>query len=314
MFGKFSLSTESGLLRISIVVTLAIAALGIGFGLASGSHSIIFDGVFSLFDASMSLISLIVANLITSYARAEALPKKLRERFSVGFWHLEPMVLLLNGILLIGVAVYGLVNAVSSLLEGGRDLEFGLAIAYAVIVLAGCAGIAVVEARANRRIRSDFVALDVTGWIMSAGITASLLAAFILGLAVGGTGWDWITPYIDPLVLALVSLVIIPMPVATIRRALADILLVTPSDLRAHVERVAAEVVTRHGFVSHRAYIARAGRLREIELYVIVPPGLPARTLEDWDALRDEIGAALGEDSPDRWLTIAFTTDREWAE
>ena len=31
-------------------------------------------------------------------------------------------------------------------------------------------------------------------------------------------------------------------------------------------------------------------------------------------ALRDEIGEAIGGDSPDRWLTIAFTTDREWAE
>ena len=26
------------------------------------------------------------------------------------------------------------------------------------------------------------------------------------------------------------------------------------------------------------------------------------------------IGEAIGGDSPDRWLTIAFTTDREWAE
>jgi predicted Co/Zn/Cd cation transporter (cation efflux family) len=29
--------------------------------------------------------------------------------------------------------------------------------------------------------------------------------------------------------------------------------------------------------------------------------------------LRDEVGNALGEESPDRWLTIAFTTDVEWA-
>ena len=28
----------------------------------------------------------------------------------------------------------------------------------------------------------------------------------------------------------------------------------------------------------------------------------------------EKIGEAIGDDSPDRWLTIAFTTDREWAE
>lgn len=38
----------------------------------------------------------------------------------------------------------------------------------------------------------------------------------------------------------------------------------------------------------------------------------PPRPLLEWDHLRDEIGDALGESSPDRWLTIMFTTDREW--
>ena len=74
------------------------------------------------------------------------------------------------------------------------------------------------------------------------------------------------------------------------------------------------EVVARHGFTGYRAYVAKVGRGRQIELYFIAPSGWPARTLEEWDALRDEIGEAIGGDSPDRWLTIAFTTDREWAE
>ena len=41
----FNLSNEQGVLRTSIVATLFIAAIGIGFGLASGSFSIAFDGV-----------------------------------------------------------------------------------------------------------------------------------------------------------------------------------------------------------------------------------------------------------------------------
>jgi predicted Co/Zn/Cd cation transporter (cation efflux family) len=36
--------------------------------------------------------------------------------------------------------------------------------------------------------------------------------------------------------------------------------------------------------------------------------------VEDWDALRDEIGNAIGDESTNRWLTIAFTADEEWAE
>lgn len=310
----FGLSDERSVLRTSIAVTLAIAALGIVFGMVSGSFSIMFDGVYALVDASMSLLSLVVVNLIASYATSGTLPRKLRERFSMGFWHLEPIVLGLNGTLLIGVAVYALVNAVTSLLAGGRDLEFGWAIAYAAVTVAACTTIAALEARANRRIGSEFVRLDVKGWIMSAGISAALLVAFTIGLAVQGGDWQWISPYIDPAVLAVVCVLIIPLPVSTVRQALADILLVTPADLKQHVDAVARNFVEKHGLASHRAYVARVGRSKEIELYFIVPAGAPARTIAEWDAMRDEVGNLIGGEGPDRWLTIVFTGDPEWAE
>lgn len=310
----FSLSDESGLLRLSIATTLFIAGIGILFGLISGSFSIVFDGVYSLVDASMSGLSLVVVKLITSYTASENLSRKLRERFSMGFWHLEPMVLAFNGILLTGVAVYALINAVSSLIEGGRNLEFGWAILYAVVTVAACVAMAIVEGRANRRIGSDFVRMDVKGWIMSASITAALLVAFSVGYAVQGTTLEWISPYIDPAVLALVCLVIIPVPMSVVRQALADIFLVTPPDLRRHVDEVAQAFVAQHGFQSYRAYVAKVGRSREIELYFIVPPDMPPRAIGEWDALRDEIAAKLGEKSPDRWLTVVFTGNSEWAE
>ena len=232
----------------------------------------------------------------------------------MGFWHLEPMVLALNGILLTGVALYALINAASSLLEGGRDLEFGVALVYAVLTVSACLAMAIVEARANREINSDFVRMDVKGWVMSASITAALLIAFCFGIAVQGTEWQWLSPYIDPAVLGLVCLVIIPLPMSVVRQALADMFLVTPSDLKQHVDDVAEAFVSRHGLESYRAYVAKVGRSREIELYFIVPTSMSARTITEWDAWRDEIGDAIGGEGPDRWLTVVFTGDPEWAE
>lgn len=310
----FDLSSEQGVLRLSIAVTLFIAVIGVGFGLASGSFSIVFDGVYSLVDASMSGLSLVVVRLITAHTRSERMSRKLRERFTMGFWHLEPMVLALNGILLTGVALYALINAVASLLEGGRELEFGLALIYAVLTVSACVAIAVAEARANRKIGSDFVRMDVKGWVMSASITAALLLAFCVGIAVQGTEWEWISPYIDPAVLAMVCLVIIPLPLSVIRQALGEMFLVTPGDLKQHVDDVAQAFVERHSMLSYRAYVAKVGRSREIELYFIVPRTMAARNIAEWDAWRDEIGSAIGGEGPDRWLTVVFTGDPEWAE
>lgn len=306
--------TEQGVLRISIGVTLLLAALGIVFGLMSGSYAIVFDGIYALTDASMTVLALVVARLIATSTAPGAPANRLVAHFTMGFWHLEPMVLGLNGILLMSASVYALINAVGSLMSGGRPLDFDQAILYAVITVCVAFAMALLVRRANRTIRSDFLALDAKAWLMSAGLTAALLVAFVTGWLVEGTPRAWIAPYIDPAALALVCLVIIPLPFATVKQALADILLVTPPALKEHVDAVAAAIVQRYGFLSFRSYVARVGRGRQIELYFIVPRGWPPMRLEDWDVIRDEIGAAIGSDTPDRWLTIAFTTDPEWAD
>ncbi|AZY95310.1 cation transporter [Paracoccus sp. Arc7-R13] len=305
--------SEQAVLRLSIAMTFVVAAVGIGFGVASGSASIIFDGIYSLTDAVMTSVALLVSSLITQRL-SERRQARLVQRFTMGFWHLEPMVLGLNGVLLSGAAIYALVTAVGSLLAGGRELDFGRAIVYAVVVVIVAVGMAIHNRHANLSIRSNFVALDVQGWTISAALTGALLAAFVFGWAIQGTALAPLSPYVDPAVLALVCVIVIPLPVPTIRRALADILLITPPDMMAQVDRVARDVVARHGFLDHRAYVARVGRGRQIELYFIVPQGQPPRPLEEWDAIRDQIGDAIGGDITNRWLTIAFTTDPEWAD
>lgn len=309
-----STSDESSVLRLSIVTTLLIASIGIVFGLVSGSFSIVFDGVYSLVDASMSAVALAVVRLITSYAVNVDLPRKWRDRFTMGFWHLEPMVLGLNSTLLVGVAVYALINGVTNLLSGGHELHFGAALVYAALTVSACVAMVVVESRANRRIHSDFLRLDIKSWIMSAGITAALLIAFSIGYAIQGTAWEPLTPYVDPAALVLVCVAIIPIPLAEIRQALLDVLLVAPADLKQHVDIVAKHFVERYAFEYYRAYVAKVGRSREIELYFVVPPDMPPKRIAEWDAIRDEIGRAIGGDESHRWLTIMFTSDPAWAE
>jgi predicted Co/Zn/Cd cation transporter (cation efflux family) len=284
------MGTEQSVLRISIAVTFALAGFGILFGLMSGSFAIVFDGVYSLTDAGMTVFALLVSNLIASSTASGSTKGKLVERFTMGFWHLEPIVLGMNGAMLMGAAIYALITLIVTIF------------------------MAIFDRRANRTIRSEFLALDSKAWLMTAGLTAALLLAFVSGLLIQGTELEWVSPYIDPIALALVCLVVIPVPAGTVKQALADILLITPSDLKQHVDKIAQAVVRRYGFVSYRAYVARVGRGRQIELYFIVPTDWPPKKLQEWDQIRDEIGEAVGDEGPDRWLTVVFTTDPEWAD
>lgn len=308
------MTTEQSVLRISIIVTFVLAAAGIVFGLLSGSYAIVFDGVYALTDAIMTIVALIVSNLIVTSATTSATTGRFVKHFTMGFWHLEPMVLGLNGILLTGAAIYALINAVGSIMAGGRHLSFDQAIIYAVLTMIIAFAMAVYAQRMNRTLRSGFIALDAKAWVMTGCLSAALLIAFIFGFFIQGTSLQWMAPYVDPVALALVCIIVIPMPIGTIKQAFADILLVTPTDLKEHVDRIASDVVHRYNFEYYRSYVARVGRGKQIELYFIVPKDGPAKRLEEWDHIRDEIGEAIGDESPDRWLTIAFTTDPEWAD
>lgn len=306
--------SEQKVLRFSIAMTFLLSSFGIFFGLLAGSSAIVFDGIYELTDAIMTILALLVANLIRISTLGSVSHYRLVERFTMGFWHLEPMVLGLNGIMLVGAATYAFINAVDSFLAGGRVILFDYAIIYAVISLILEVSMAAFTLRANRKIRSDFLALDAKAWLIAAALSVSWLMAFIMGRVIQDTEMSWVTPYIDPVVLGLVCIAVIPMPIGTVKKALEDILMVTPVDLKEEVDRVAQEVVKTYGFSSYRAYVARVGRGRQIELYFIVPTDWPARRLEEWDQTRNEIEKMLKAESPNHWLTIVFTTDPEWAD
>ena len=297
-------AAEQGFLKLSIAVTVAVAAAGVVFGLLSGSMSIVFDGVFSAIDAAMSGLALFVSRLVGRVAD--------NRRFQFGYWHIEPMVLAFNGGTLMLLCFYAFLNAVGSFLDGGRRLDFDWAMAYALAVGAVSFGMFFYARHRNRRIGSDFIRLDAQSWLMSAAITSALLLAFSGAWALDSTRYAHFTPYADPLVLAALTLVLVFVPIRTVRKALTEVLLITPPDLDAHVRRVMDDVVKRHGFKTYTSYVAKVGRAQFIEIHVAVPPGMQLDNVSTVDAIRREIAGAIGSEGPHRWLTIDFTADPRW--
>mgnify|MGYP002640684545 FL=1 len=97
-------AAEQNLLKLSIAVTIVVAAIGVVFGLLSGSLSIVFDGVFAAIDAAMSGLALFVSRLVSRVGD--------NRRFQFGYWHIEPMVLAFNGGTLMLLCFYAFLNSV----------------------------------------------------------------------------------------------------------------------------------------------------------------------------------------------------------
>lgn len=76
-------------MKLSIVATIALAFCGIGAGLYSGSFAVVFDGIYSLTDAFMTVLALSVARLIA--ASAQPKPEEnwsSGSQWGFGIWNL----------------------------------------------------------------------------------------------------------------------------------------------------------------------------------------------------------------------------------
>ena len=296
---------EQRALKLSIVVTLMVSSLGVTFGLLSGSQSILFDGVFSTIDAAMSGLALLVARLAV---------REASERFQHGYWHLEPLVAALNGSILMLLCFYAFLNAVQGLMEGGRVLDFDLAIVYAGVVAIVCFAMVAYQKRINRRADSEFVRIDMQGWLMAALITTALLAAFAIALGLEGTAHAHLTPYVDSLLLMLLTLCFMPVPIGIVRRAMKEVFLIAPSEVDREVHAAMEPVMAREGLLNYYSHVAKAGRGHFIEIHIVTAPEFAAgQGVALMDEIREQISAGLSIPPARRWFTVAFTADERWA-
>lgn len=300
-----SAALEQHALKVSIVFTLLVSGLGVTLGLMSGSQSILFDGVFSTIDAAMSGLALFVSRLAM---------REMSQRFQHGYWHLEPLVAALNGSILLLLCFYAFLNAISGLIEGGQPLSFSFAIAYAVVVAIICFALATYQHRINRRAESEFVRIDMHGWLMAALITTALLVAFVIALVLEQTRWAHLTPYVDPLLLTVLTLCLMPVPFNIVRRAMKEILRMAPSAMDSEVHAAMVPVMRREGLLSYYSHVAKEGRGYFIELHIITTPDFAAQQgVALLDEIREEITAGLSIPAERRWFSVAFTAEERWA-
>ncbi|MGE7958492.1 cation diffusion facilitator family transporter [Pseudomonas sp. NPDC089530] len=294
---------EQALLKQSTILMFAVAIAGIVTGFVSGAESILFDGFFSLIATFIKVLMLITAKLIA---------KESNHRFQFGFWHLEPMVLLIEGSFLLLIAIYALLNGVFGIINGGREVELGMVIVYAaVFTVVEFAYFFYVRHR-NRKLKSSLIQFDNISWLVDAMLSVGLLISFVTALLLKQYGHGEWAVYVDPLILIVLALSMLPPAFKILKPALRDVLGIAPDQLNDKVRGVMDAIQARHGFDDYISYVQKHGRARFIEIHIVLPAGYPLRGVATLDALREEISTALGQADAARWLTISFTGDRKW--
>jgi cation diffusion facilitator family transporter len=300
------LEQEAGALRLSVWMSMIMAALGIGFGLLTESDAIMLDGFFSLIGFVMALVTIRVARLVVQPAD---------QHFHFGYAQFEPFLNAAKGLLMLGVAGFAFAGAVDAVIHGGHDVKPGLATLYAILALTGCLAVGAAQRKAAARTGSPLLAVDSKNWLIDGFLSGVVLLVFVAAVILDGTRWAFVVPYMDPGLVILLVLGIVFIPLRIVRDNMREILAfapdsVTQTDVRNRVEGALAGVPVE----SSQVRMMKIGRFLYVLNQIVVSPEFRPGGVEELDRVRARIAAALDGVQPKPVVDTLFTEDEKWAE
>lgn len=271
-------------LRVSIGGALMMALIGLLFAWITSSEAILLDGVFSGIGFIMAILTLKVARLVT---------RPDDEHFHFGYAHFAPLINVIKSLIMISLCVFAMAVAVDSLLSGGRTLDMGTAVVYGGVSTLGCIVIAAYLLRAARRTGSVLVELDARSWIIDSLLSAAVLMSFVAGYVAAGSRFAPYVGYLDPLLVTVLCLVLLPIPLNILHRNGREVLLFAPDvALQRWVDEIFREQSATLEIRDHRIRLLKMGNTLNILVHAQLAAGTAVR-VEELDALRRRFAGAL---------------------
>ncbi|PRY65293.1 cation diffusion facilitator family transporter [Vreelandella songnenensis] len=299
------MKTEARTLAFSAFMALLIGSAGITATLASNSQAILLDGLFNLIYFSVALVTIKVSKLAS---RPDS------ESYPFGYSYFESLVNLCKGLLILGVSVFALVDAIAALLTGGREIAAGIAVIYALFATLACSLTAWVMHRSQRYVQSPLVAADKLNWVVNSLISAAVLSAFCLVMIFEKLNLDTLVPYVDSVLVIAVVLLCLGVPVRMASQALKELLNKTPEEVIAVPAR---EAIKRALAGTHtlevRVRMVRPGRLLYVMVHVVMPEDGACDSLKRQDALRARIDDEVRRCYSPVVCDVVFTANTHWA-
>lgn len=300
---------EQNLLKFSIYSAIGFAGLGFIWGFAIDSQMLIFDGIYSFISVILSGISLYVSDI---------LKKEDDERFQFGRAQIEPIAIFFKSLAIFSICLYAFVNAVSDLFNGGNSTNIESAILYSVIATLACwASWFYISLRMKTVKNSNLLMVEKYQWLMDTLLSLAVLFGFVFGYFLQSTQYKHLVPYIDPIMVIIVTTYFFKMPVNTLVKSLKELMLIAPEPddaISQDVEQVCLVIQRKYGFDEYVSRIAKTGRELNLEISFISSNRELALTLHQLDLIREDIELKLKKETDYHlWLTVSFMHNKKYS-
>jgi cation diffusion facilitator family transporter len=298
-------SPDGRALLVSVWASAAFTVVSLGWGLLAGSLTIVFDGLYSFASVALSLFA--VWALRTSRRGAD-------DRYPWGREVWEPLTIVVKAVALAGLCGYALVGAVGELASGGREVDAGWALGYAVLATAASAVVSLYLRRRARAGGSDLVRAEAAEWAGDTLLGIGVLAGFAVALVLQQTGRSGLARYVDPAMVAVISALFLRVPARLITTGLREVLTMSPEPaVLEQLRSCVRDVQRRYAFAESFLRASKVGSRLDIEIDFVVDDASKAQHVREFDAVRQDLHDRLEPLGYARSVVVTFTADRRWA-
>jgi cation diffusion facilitator family transporter len=288
---------ESFAIKLSILGAAIMAITGIAGALFGNSISLLFDGLNTLFGIGISLAGLKISKLLKI---------KYSKRFNFGHYSLEPLFVLTNGLLLLGLAVSLFITSVQTIIAGGRKIELDVVIVYLLFSVVLCSTVALILRHYSKKTKSELVHTDSINWALDALISIVVSLAFLMSVWLNKTKYSFLVPYLDPGITIILILCFVYQPLKLIKSGVMDLLQVSPpSNLNYQIKEKLMVDKDKYGFEDVKILAAKIGRTKVIEVMCFYSEDFKIKNIKDLEILDNKIKAEV--ESYDENLDVKVT-------
>jgi predicted Co/Zn/Cd cation transporter (cation efflux family) len=295
--------SEERILIQSAAMMALVAVGGTVAGVLSNSQAILLDGIFSYVAVVIKVLMLVTARLTQ---------RETSKYFQFGYWQLQPLVMILEGLFTLLVVVYAFAAGFYSLLGGGHTMHFGIAVYYALFFTVADATYFLYVRHVNKKLKSYLVHYDNISWFIDAALASGVLVSFGIAWYLQGTSYAHWGVYVDPLVMIVLAIQMIPSAIKILAPSFRQILGIAPMELHQHVQSVMDGFMERYRFKDYVSSVQEYGRAKIIEIDILLPENYPVQRITALDRIRNEIDNAIGFPAYEKWVTISFTSTKRW--
>lgn len=243
----------------SLIAGIILLVIGIIMAIKTDSKAMLADALYDSIDIIIVILTLFLVKLYHT---------PVSEKKPFGFSQLESFFLLIKTFMILALNVSIIINAVISIINGGKEINVITVSLFQFILFVGNLIVWLIIRNINKKINSPTVKAEVVAWKFDMIYSFGMAFAFFVIQALKETNFKSIIPYFDQVVVIISSIIMLPEVFKVLKENITSVLLFAPNkDLTDEIKSIIEKNLLNTNMKILHYDIIKTGRKTWISIY-----------------------------------------------